>query len=496
MRRSPISNKSVVIIGAGPAGLTAAYELLKRSSDYDVTIIERGEIVGGLSRTVKKGSLHLDIGGHRFYSKSPEANRMFAEIMPIQSKEEHSFLKRKRLSRIFYRRKLFEYPLKLDKKTLMRFGALETFLVACSYLKSLIFVRSKPENLEQFFIKRFGRRLYKKFFKGYSEKIWGIACHEIDASWGEQRIKAISLWEFAKALLSSEVESEHTSLIDEFLYPKKGPGQFWECVRDKVIGYGGKIFFEEELQELSRLNGKWIVKSKNNEFVADYVLSTINIKNLMSSFSFNIPKDVQETAQGLEYRDFMTVGLHLSHMNEVDGNTKSTMERGHNLLPDNWLYIQEPESVVGRVQIFNNWSPHMVEDLQKPWLGLEYFCQEGDRLWQMSDKDLTEMARLELVALGFINQDVQVLDSLVVKAPKAYPKYTGAYKDFDYLRDYLLELESFYTLGRNGMHRYNNQDHSMVAAMRTVDHLLGESSDKMKPWTINLEQEYLESKDA
>lgn len=422
---------------------------------------------------------------------------MFLEILPLEdssnSEEKDTFLKRERLSRILYQKYFFKYPLEISKELILHFGVLEVVKILFSYLKAKIFQRGKSRNLESFFIQRFGRRLYVKFFKSYSEKIWGLPCHEIDASWGAQRVKGISLFELLKEMLDvkKQRDKKHTSLIDNFLYPKHGPGHFWSRVQNEVDSLGGEILFNKEVVEISREEDYWHIKTRDGEWKADYCVSTMPIKSLFRCFNFTVPANVSQAAGGLEYRDFITIGVQLSNL----ALSKSLSDNQRcNLLKDNWIYIQDSEVKVGRIQIFNNWSPYMVSDPSIPWLGLEYFCQEEDELWNLSDDYLKHLAREELEKIGLIDKKVEVLDHKVVRAKKAYPKYTGSYRDFDCIRDYLLSLDCFYSVGRNGMHRYNNQDHSMVAAMRTAEHLLNETKDKKAAWVVNTEQTYIEER--
>ena len=477
----------VVIIGAGPAGLTFAYELAKREKSLKIVVLEKEDFVGGLSRTVKCGKNRLDIGGHRFYTKDQRVQKMFNEV----GKE--IFLRRKRLSRIYFNNNFFNYPLKLSFNMLTMFGLREAVGVIFSYVKSLLFYPKKYDNLEEFFISRFGKRLYEKFFKEYTEKVWGLACSDIDASWGAQRVKDLSLKELLFSFFIGEKDNKHTSLIHEFLYPKLGPGQFWEVVAMRCEKMGVEVKFNLDISFIEKKNDKWLIHTQEEKFLAKGCMSSMPLSELIKKCSTSSDK-LKELADSLEYRDFITIGLELE---DFHGSNAPSYVRGHHFLPDNWIYIQDSGVEVGRIQIFNNWSPYMVSDIKKPWVGLEYFCQEGDSFWNKSDEDLCKLAKKELQILGLIDTETKVSMSKVIRAPKAYPKYTNGYKDMEQFKNFIDSQGNLYSIGRNAMHRYNNQDHSMLAAMKAADHFLGDTIEKLKKsdlWKVNTERSYGEEK--
>jgi protoporphyrinogen oxidase len=466
--------KTAVIIGAGPAGLTAAYELLTRAGIRPI-VLEQDDCVGGISRTVNYKGNRIDIGGHRFFSKSNRVMKWWAAQLEL--------MLRPRRSRIFFLRQFFDYPLRLSLDTLVKLGLARTIRIGLSYLRASLFPIRDERTLEDFFINRFGRELYLTFFKSYTEKVWGVPCRQINAAWGAQRIKGLSVW---KSLLHAFKKSGETSLIDEFLYPMYGPGQMWEHVAAQVTAKGGTLLTHRRASGLAisgsratSVTATHTVTGATETFQADYVFSTMPVSDLVRALDPPPPQNVREVAAGLVYRDFITVGLLLGRIRFP--------------LPDNWIYIQEPDVRVGRLQIFNNWSPHMVADPSRIWLGMEYFCNQGDDLWTLPDGAMIDLAADELSRLGFIHP-ADVLDATVIRMEKAYPAYFGAYQRFQEIRDYLDGIENLYPIGRNGMHRYNNQDHSMLAAMTAVDQILAGDSNKSPLWDVNTEQEYHEDK--
>ena len=516
-----MKKKTAIIIGAGPAGLTAAYELLQRT-DIKPIIFEMSDQIGGISRTVNYKGNRIDIGGHRFFSKSDRVMRWWLDMLPIQKndnpeqtityqnktcnvdiptqapdpeKTDKVFLIRNRLSRIFYLRNFFDYPLKLSLNTFQALGLLRMIRIGFSYLRALLLPIKPEKTLEDFFINRFGKELYLTFFKDYTEKVWGVPCTEIGADWGAQRIKGLSITKAlihaVKSLIKSEIDinqkETETSLIERFLYPKFGPGQMWEEVAKKVEEQGGEIHFGWQAREFEVIDNNiesviFVSPETGEEKIVnpDYLFSTMPVKDLVSGMGNVVPELVKRVSQGLEYRDFMTVGLLVKKIIIQDGQ-----------LDDNWIYVQESDVNVGRIQVFNNWSPYMVKDNKNTWLGLEYFCNEDDQLWLMSDENFTKMAIEEMVRLGFILAE-DVLDSTIIRQPKAYPGYFGTYNDFDKVKDYLNTVENLFLLGRNGMHKYNNQDHSMLSAMVAVDGIESGITDKDAIWSVNAEQEYHE----
>jgi protoporphyrinogen oxidase len=518
-----------IIIGAGPAGLTAAYELLTRAAIHPI-VLEKSEDMGGLSKTVEYKGNRIDIGGHRFFSKSDRVMKWWLSMMPMENGASGStiqyhrmetriegngaagvdadtdgavMLLRNRTSRIYFLRKLFEYPIRLNKSTLLKLGPLRTVRIGISYVKSAMFPLKREQTLEEFFINRFGRELYQTFFKSYTEKVWGVSCSAIDAAWGAQRIKGLSL---SKTLLhavkkfftpSRKVDlaqkGTETSLIEKFLYPKLGPGQMWTETACKVRRLGGAIRTSQRVDGIITEGNRvrairtTDMRSGKSEVVeGEYFFSTMPVKELIGGMEPPPPPKVREVAAGLIYRDFITVGLLVSRLKLMEKSSN-----GASLIRDNWIYVQEPDVLVGRLQIFNNWSPYMVADPEKVWLGLEYFCNEGEELWRTSDADLIQLGRTELHRIGIIDS-ADVLDGTVIRMEKTYPAYFGAYDRFDEIREFVDGFENLFLIGRNGMHRYNNQDHSMLTAMVAVDNILAGETGKANLWKINTEQEYHE----
>lgn len=525
-----MNHKTAIIIGAGPGGLTAAYELLEKT-DVIPHIFEMDRIIGGISRTITYKGNRMDIGGHRFFSKSETVMEWWQNLMPMQSspskddlsmnrevilnkendgadpeKTDNVMLSRTRLSRIYYLRSFFDYPVSLSLKTLMNLGPFRVIRIGFSYIKTCLLPKRKEKNLEDFFINRFGKELYKTFFKDYTEKVWGVPCDKIDPEWGAQRIKGLSIMKALKHALTSVFKRKkqmaqqdvETSLIGHFLYPKLGPGQLWEKAAEVIQKKGGKLTMGHEvikiLTEGKRIIGletkddsTGVVTKRN----ADYFISTMPVKELIEKLDAHVPEEVKRIAAGLKYRDFITVGV-LAKKLKINNETKNFSFK-HRLL-DNWIYIQERDVKIGRLQIFNNWSPYMVKDYENTmWLGLEYFADEGDELWNMDKKDFFDFAVSELEKIGILNK-ADVLDGTVEKVKKAYPSYFGTYSEFAVLRRYLDEFTNLFLIGRNGMHRYNNQDHSMLTAIKAVDNIVNGKTDKSNIWDVNTEKEYHEKK--
>jgi protoporphyrinogen oxidase len=556
--------KTAVIIGAGPAGLTAALELLRRTEIRPV-ILEASHEIGGISRTIRYKGNRMDIGGHRFFSKSDRVMQWWIDLMPPEADldtviqyqgkerrvaiprdalqhpplrgmgpleidteteetdglgEEHIeahghtetvvthepvdpdlvMLIRPRKSRIYYLRKFFDYPITLTKTTLGNLGPVRTLKVGLSYMKSRVTQIRPEKSLEDFLINRFGRELYLTFFKSYTEKVWGTPCDKISAEWGAQRIKGLSLTtavkHFVKKTFSGRgndlaQKGTDTSLIERFMYPKFGPGQLWEHVADQVVARGGEIRMGWRVDRM-HCEGSQVISieaindaGERETFAGDYFFSTMPMRDLVRAMDAPVPENVREVSEGLEYRDFITVGLLADRLKvkEPDGG----------LLKDTWIYVQEPDVLLGRLQIFNNWSPHLVADPSKVWIGLEYFCYETDDLWKMQDEDLKKFAIAEVAKIGILRAE-DVLDGHVVRVPKTYPAYFGTYDRFDELRRFTDSFENLFLVGRNGMHKYNNQDHSMLTAMAVVDGLVSGGVEKAALWDINTEQEYHEEK--
>lgn len=524
-----MARKRAVIIGAGPAGLTAAYELITRAGIVPI-VLEKSSYLGGLSRTVNYKGNRIDIGGHRFFSKSDRVMQWWLKMLPLVSANgqaaqiryhgmqstvtpsaspaapgaDNIMLLRPRKSRIYYLRRLFDYPIRLNRDTIAKLGLRRICKIGMSYAASALFPLKREVTLEDFLINRFGRELYRTFFQSYTEKVWGVPCRQIGAEWGAQRIKGVSirsaLAHAVKALLrrdSADIAQKNveTSLIEQFLYPKFGPGQMWEEVARHIHEAGGEILLGRSASRL-RTNG-WKVEAveaihaetgATESFQADYVFSTAPVQELIRAFDVPPPANVLEVAEGLVYRDFITVGLLLRSMKIHDRTPQ-----GKKLIADNWIYIQEPDVLAGRLQIFNNWSPHLVADPDTVWLGIEYFCNTTDEIWTLPNERVAALAKEELSRIGIIDAG-EVLDWTVIRMDKTYPAYFGTYSRFAEIRAHVDRYENLYLIGRNGMHRYNNQDHSMLTAMTAVDDILAGNMDKNHLWEINTEMEYHEEK--
>lgn len=515
-------NKKAIIIGAGPAGLSAAYNLLKMTDDILPVIYEELDVVGGISRTVHHNGNGIDLGGHRLFSKSQEILDFWEEVLPLQGKPpiddkilnreitlsptgpdpdetDRVMLKRRRVSRIFYLRKFFDYPISLKASTILNMGIGRTFKAGMSYIKSAL-IKREEKNLEDFMINRFGLVLYKMFFENYTQKVWGLHPKDISKEWGEQRIKGLSL---SKAIINAILspfkllsnKQKETSLIDEFFYPKYGCGQLWEAMANDVRKMGGEIYLNTKVIGFDTSENKITsVKITDNEsektIEADYIISSMPIKDLIAGLGSNVPENVQSVASELPYRDYILLGYYCNKIN-LKNNTK--IPTINNICPDNWIYIQEDDVTAGRMQIMNNWSPYLVKDFKdKVFLSLEYFCNEGDELWNMTDNDMLDFGISELEKLNVINKE-DVLDSIRVKVKKAYPAYFGSYKDFDVVKNYLNTIENLYCIGRNGQHKYNNMDHSMLSGIEAVKAITGQTNKDIL-WLVNTEKEYHEAK--
>lgn len=509
-----------IIIGAGPAGLTAAYELLTKTDILPI-IVEESPFVGGISRTARHGGNRMDLGGHRFFSKDARVMEFWKQLMPLQGapskddiitgntkplaengpdpeKEDRVMLVRTRVSRIFYLRKFFDYPISMKAETFKNMGFGRTVKAGVGYVKSCIF-KKEETNLKNFYINRFGEPLYKMFFEDYTEKLWGINPENISADWGAQRVKGLSLrkalWSMMKKPFVKEDKSVETSLIEQFWYPKRGPGQLWETLADEIESRGGIILCETKCQGLvtegDKVVGVKVLRDgKESVLDSDYVLSSMPVKDLVAGME-GAPQNVRHVASNLPYRDFITVGLLVDKLKLIN---KTKLKTVGNIVPDCWIYVQERDVKLGRIQIFNNWSPYMVEDNENSvWMGLEYFCNEGDAMWNMSDEDYINFAIDELVKIEIIDRE-DVRDSLRLRVKKAYPAYFGVYSRFDEVRAYLDGFQNLFCIGRNGQHRYNNMDHSMVTAMEAVRCIVEGSSDKSAVWDVNTEKEYHEEK--
>jgi protoporphyrinogen oxidase len=532
LTEEPFTPRKVVIIGAGPAGLTAAYELLQ-AGGCAVTVLEATDAIGGISRTVRYRGNRMDIGGHRFFSKNDRVMAWWLRQMPAQGQpslddrllrrplalaaggpdpeiDDRVMLIRHRVSRIYYLRRFFDYPIRLKWSTLRNLGFGRTTRAGFSFLWSAVLKRPE-DSLESFYINRFGRVLYNLFFEDYTEKVWGLHPSKISADWGAQRVKGLSVRAILRDMLrkaarhqdSGGVDSQktvETSLIEQFYYPKYGPGQLWEQVAASIIEMGGRILLNSRVCGLEATAGAisavcWQDGQPAGDpaelrEAADFVLSSMPLKDLAAGLrGVSVPAVVAAVAAGLPYRDFITIGLLVDRL--AIKNETALPALGQ-LVPDCWIYIQEPGVKIGRLQIFNNWSPYLVADPQNTvWLGLEYFCAEGDALWSLADPELIDMAAAELAGIGIIAAG-SVRDACLVRVPKAYPAYFGTYSEIGRLTDYLGQFNNLCCIGRNGQHRYNNMDHSMLTAMLAASQILAGQMDPAALWQVNTEKEYHE----
>ncbi len=515
--------KNIIIIGGGPAGLTAAYELLRDGSgEYRVTILEESEVLGGISQTVRYHGNRMDIGGHRFFSKDERIMKWWSDLMPVQGKpayddkvlgrekplsdngpdpqkEDTVMLVRDRVSRIYYKKCFFDYPVTMNFNTVRNMGFVTTLRAGFSYLKS-VFKKLPEDNLENFYINRFGKVLYSMFFEGYTEKLWGRHPSEIAADWGAQRVKGLSILAILKDMLRKLTGKKNNanaeiSLIEQFWYPKYGPGQLWELVGQKVQEMGSEIRFGCKVQKIHTAGGKVTgvlcqTAEGETEIEGDIFISSMPVKDLIAGMD-SADENISRIAAGLPYRDFVTVGLLVKKLELKNQTDKRTLA---NIVPDCWIYVQDKGVKLGRIQIFNNWSPYMV---QKPedtvWIGLEYFCDEGDSFWNMTDEECIAFAVRELRKMGVIQKGV-CLDAHREKVRKAYPAYFDTYGEFDQVIGFLNGYENLFCVGRNGQHRYNNMDHSMLTAIRAAEAVRAGSTDKSGIWNVNTEKKYHESK--
>ena len=514
----------VVIIGAGPAGITAAYELVKKHQGNEVVVLEESNRIGGISQTVRYNGNRMDIGGHRFFSKSKRVTDWWYEIMKPQSaasiddkilkrekeysetgadpeKEDNVMLKRRRVSRIYYKNKFFDYPVTMKAETIKNMGFATTIQAGFSYMGS-VFHKLPEDSLENFYINRFGKKLYSMFFEGYTEKVWGRHPSRISADWGSQRVKGLSITAVIKDMLTKVTGSKkevETSLIEEFYYPKFGPGQLWETALSQAVDAGAVLKMNCRAVKINTEGGKvtGVVYEENgiqHEEKADVVISAMPVKELVSALDAEVPENIAKAAQGLPYRDFITVGLLLKRL-KLKNMTDIANFNG--LVPDCWIYIQDSSVKLGRLQIFNNWSPYMVKDFQdKVWVGLEYFCNEGDDMWRSRDDDFINFAIGELEKIGIIDRD-DVLDYNMERVKKAYPAYFDTYDQIDDIKAYLDGFNNLFCIGRNGQHRYNNMDHSMITAFEAVKEITCSENgkyNKEKIWNVNAEKDYHEEK--
>lgn len=512
--------KKALVIGAGPAGLTAAYELLTKSDDMEVMVFEESDCFGGISKTVEYKGNRMDMGGHRFFSKIPEVNAWWDKMLPMQGsatyddillnrpmplteggpdpeKEDRVMLTRHRVSRILFDNKFYDYPVTLKMETLKNMGFFTTMKVGFSYLAAIL--HKKPEdNLENFYINRFGRKLYSMFFEYYTENLWGRHPSEIDASWGAQRVKGLSVVAIIKDIFGKIFKKKNrkveTSLIEEFKYPKLGPGQLWDVTAEEITKLGGTIIKNAKVTKLQKEGDKIVsltyVKDGQEVTVeGDYIISSMPVKDLVAGMN-DVPAEPARIAAGLPYRDYMTLGVLVPKIN-LENKTK--LKTVSNIVPDCWVYVQDRRVKMGRFQIYNNWSPYMIKDLENTiWIGLEYFVNEGDEFWNMTEEQFSAFGVQEMVNLGLIDSPDVVLDTHMEKVKKAYPAYFDTYDEMDKLVEYLKSIDNLYCVGRNGQHRYNNIDHSMVTSFETVKNILSGEKDKSNIWSVNTEQEYHE----
>jgi protoporphyrinogen oxidase len=519
--------KTAIIIGAGPAGLTAAYELLTKT-DIIPIIIEKDKQVGGLAKTINYKGNRIDIGGHRFFSKSEKIIDWWLHFLPLdETVMDHDIhiayhqkgadfdikkfgsgdkvmLLRPRKSRIYYQQKFFDYPLQLNISTIRKLGFARMVSICFSYINAKIFPAKPEENLAQFFRNRFGKKLYETFFKDYTEKVWGISCEKVPSSWGSQRVKNLNISRLLGHAITSLFKNDksigqhktNTSLIEQFLYPKYGPGQMWETVAEEIKKLGGEIHLNVSFESFNCDGINKIVsaevKDNNTSVVSivsgDYFFSTAPVKEVISGLkNISISEEVIDVAEGLAYRDFLIVGILVSKLSVDEMMNKSEV------IKDNWIYIQDKDVKAGRLQIFNNWSPFMVSDSDKIWLGVEYFCNDTDAFWQLPDEKIIQQAIAEMESIHILHA-ADVEDAMVVKVTKAYPSYYGSYEKFDVVKQFLNRIENLYPIGRNGMHRYNNSDHSMLTAMAAVNNIISGKKAKENIWEINTEDEYHEEK--
>lgn len=522
-----MKKKKVVIIGAGPAGLTTAYQLLKNSNDYAVTILEQDNQVGGISKTIEFNGYKMDTGIHRFFTKNDQVEQIWEELLPIQSMpayddillnrtkkfpaegpnpetDDQTLLIKDRITRIYYGRKFYDYPVSLNFSTIKNMGFFTLLKAGFSYLKSCI-IKRQENSLEDFYINRFGRVLYSMFFESYTEKVWGIHPSKISADWGSQRVKGISISTVIKDMIKKvfhlkNVNNTETSLIEQFIYPKLGSGQMYEEMAKQIKQMGGKILLNCKVNEIQFTNqtvSKVICEQegKKKTLSVDFCVSSMPIKDLFLAMKqVKVPKSIQNIALNLPYREFMSVGLVVDSLKLKNETKVKTLM---NIIPDSWIYVQEPDVKMGRLQVFNNWSPYIFKNKEeiknKVFISLEYFCSEEDEYWNMSDEDFIGFAVKEAIKIGLIDED-SIHETVRVKIKKAYPAYFGTYSKFDQVIKYLNKIDNLYCVGRNGQHKYNNMDHSMLTGVETAENIINKKTNKKDIWNVNTEKDYHEKK--
>ena len=516
--------KKVIIIGAGPAGLTCAYQLLKESKKYKVVILEQDNQIGGISKTIEFDGYKIDTGIHRFFTKNSEVEKIWTDLLPLQGapayddkllnrnknysecgpnpeKTDKVMLIKDRVTRIFYGRKFYDYPVSLNITTIKNMGILTMLKAGFSYLKSCIF-KLEETSLENFYINRFGKVLYSMFFESYTEKVWGIHPSKISADWGSQRVKGISISAvlkdmFKKMFKLKNKDNTETSLIEQFIYPKLGSGHVYEEMAKEIEKMGGKIILNASVNKINldkdSVSISYILDNKKKNMKGNYLVSSMPIKDLIEGMD-NVPKRISSIASKLPYREFMSVGLIVDKL-KLENTTK--IKTLQDIIPDSWIYVQEPDVKMGRLQVFNNWSPYIFNkktDIKnKAFISLEYFCSENDEYWNMNDQEFIKFAIDEAVKIGLIDEG-SVSHSVRIKIKKAYPAYFGVYSKFDQVVKYLNKYDNLYCIGRNGQHRYNNMDHSMLTGIYTARNIINGVNDKEIIWNVNTEKEYHEKK--
>ncbi len=509
----------IVIIGAGPAGLSCAHHYLKNNKKDEVILLEESDCVGGISKTISYHENKMDLGGHRFFTKNQEVLKLWFDILPLQGKPafddkllgskknydgvldpekiDEVMLVRNRVSRIYYQKKLFDYPVNFTFHTIRKMGLITTIKCGFSYLKALLF-KKKEKNLEDFYINRFGKQLYEMFFKGYTAKLWGRTPSEIDSSWGSQRVKGISirkvLLDYYKRLFHVKNKNREVSLTDYFYYPKYGPGEFYEEMAKRIIKMGGTILLQSKVTKIKRDSNHikevvYLNQNKRHTLSCDVLVSSMPMKDLLEIMN-QVPKEVLQVAKNLPYRDFITIGVLVDHLDIKNDRNNNTI---HHNISDNWIYIQDTTVKVGRIQIFNNWSPYLVKDpIHTIWIGMEYFCNEGDSFWNLEDYQLKKIASEELEKIDFFHG--KVMNMKVIRVKKAYPAYYDSYHNISMVKEFIEGISNLYCIGRNGTHSYNNMDHSILSGMIASHLIQTHSHDLSKLWNVNVDKTYQEEK--